>query len=287
MAYDLQNVGIQAVKFGQRHGIKGFMSGASISELPQVCGIGITSPNLDCAIQETLRLANSDTPSAVFTLNLDHAVKMRRDARFRAAYQNADVVTADGWPIAWIARRQDTSIQRTTGADLFLPLIDAAAEQHIPIFLFGTSPGVMARVGDALSLRTEGALDIAGTHSPSQAFDPEGPEADAAIDMIRATGAKLCFVALGAPKQEVFANYARQKGLACCMVCVGAALDFVAGEQVWAPKIMRNNGLEWAWRLMSNPRRLGKRYAESAVMFTYLLATESLSNRAPRTRPQH
>ncbi len=263
------------------------MSDASMSELPKVCGIAITSPNLSSAIQETLRLAKSETPSAVFTLNLDHAVKLRRDARFRAAYQNADVVTADGWPIAWIARRQDTSIQRTTGADLFLPLIDAAAEQHVPVFLFGTSPGVMARVGDELSMRTEGTLDIAGTLSPSQAFDPEGPEADAAIDKIRSTGAQLCFVALGAPKQEVFANYARRKGLACCMVCVGAALDFIAGEQVRAPEIMRNHGLEWAWRLMSNPRRLGKRYAKSAAMFAYLLATEPLSARTARPRAQH
>ena len=71
------------------------------------------------------------------------------------------------------------------------------------------------------------------------------------------------------------------------MVCVGAALDFIAGEQVRAPEIMRNHGLEWAWRLMSNPRRLGKRYAESAAMFAYLLATEPLSARTARPRAQH
>jgi exopolysaccharide biosynthesis WecB/TagA/CpsF family protein len=249
-------------------------------EAASVCGVHINSLNLESALEDTLRLARSDTPSAVFTLNLDHAVKLQRDAGFRAAYAAADVVTADGWPIAWIARMQDRRVKRTTGADLFLPLVAAAAEQQIPVFLFGTSAGVMGRVGDELSLRTEGALDITGTLAPSQAFDPEGTEADAAIEKIRKSGARLCFVALGAPKQELFALHARNKGLNCCMVCVGAALDFIAGEQIRAPEVLRNNGMEWAWRLASNPRRLAKRYAESAVMFAYLLATEPMRQRS-------
>lgn len=260
------------------------LNGETAAELPTVCGVGITSPSLEVAISDTIRLAKSGTPSAVFTLNLDHVVKLQRDARFRTAYNHADVVTADGWPIAWIARMQNKAVQRATGADLFLPLVAAAAESQLPIFLFGTSPGVMARVGDDLNLRTEGAIDIAGTLSPSNAFDPEGPEADAAIEKIRRSGAKLCFVALGAPKQELFAMHARQQGLNCCMVCIGAALDFIAGEQIRAPQFMRDNGLEWAWRLASNPRRLAKRYAESAVMFAYLLATEPLRQRSSKSR---
>lgn len=254
------------------------------TSLASVCGVAITAPTQDAAIAGTLRLAKAGTPSAVFTLNLDHVVKLQRDAGFRDAYNHADVVTADGWPIAWIARMQDPAVKRATGADLFLPLVEAAAENDLPIFLFGTSPGVMARVGDDLNLRTEGAINIAGTLSPSQAFDPRGPEADAAIEKIRRTGAKICFVALGAPKQEVFAMYAREQGLGCCMVCIGAALDFIAGEQVRAPKALRDNGLEWAWRLATNPRRLAKRYAESAVMFAYLLATEPLRHRGVKAR---
>jgi exopolysaccharide biosynthesis WecB/TagA/CpsF family protein len=260
------------------------MSNAYQGENPTVCGVAITALDLQSAIDATLALARRGAPSSVFTLNLDHAVKLRRDSGFRAAYEAADVVTADGWPIAWIARMQDSRVNRATGADLFLPLVDAAAERNIPIFLFGTSPGVMARVGDELNLRTEGSIDIAGTLSPSAAFDPQGPEADAAIEKIRRSGAKICFVALGAPKQEMFALHARRSNLACCLVCVGAALDFVAGQQVRAPKVLRENGLEWAWRLATNPRRLAKRYAESALMFAYLLASEPLRHRDARAR---
>lgn len=254
------------------------------SQLARVCGVSINTPNLDSAVKNTITLARSGAPSAVFTLNLDHAVKLSRDAIFRASYMNADVITADGWPIAWLARRQNTAIERTTGADLFLPLVDAAAKAGLPVFLFGTSPGVLGRVGEKIAARTEGAIDIAGTFSPSTNFDPQGSEADTAIEKMRQSGAKLCFVALGAPKQEVFANYARGKGLTCCLVCIGAALDFVAGQQIRAPRFLRDNGLEWAWRLAINPRRLAKRYVESALMFAYLLLTEPMRHRLQKAR---
>ncbi len=263
------------------------MSSLVERNLPSVCGVDITAPDMQTALSEIMRLAKDATPSTVFTLNLDHAVKLQHDARFRAAYDYADVVTADGWPIAWIARKQDARVQRATGADIFLPLVTAAAVAQVPIYLFGTSPAVMARVGADLSLRTDRQIDIAGTLSPSNTFDPEGPEADAAIEKIRRSGAKLCFVALGAPKQEVFAARARQQGLACCMVCVGAALDFIAGEQVRAPKMMRENGLEWAWRLATNPKRLAKRYAQSGLMFAYLVATDVTRSRLRRPRSAH
>lgn len=277
MTYDFKGWRGSSVPHCKRGKIE--MSRALDPALPHVYGVAITSFTLGKAIEDTLALCTSGGPSAVFTLNLDHATKLRRDKRFRDAYAHADVVTADGWPIAWIARRQNASIERATGADLFLPLVDKASAMRIPVFLFGTSPGVMARVGEKLDLRTEGNLDIAGTLSPSKSFEPDGPEADAAIAQIRKSGAKICFVALGAPKQELFASYARAQGLDCCMVCVGAALDFIAGEQIRAPQALRNNGLEWAWRLAGNPRRFARRYAESALMFVYLVAREALNMR--------
>lgn len=245
-------------------------------ELPTVCGIAITAADSGAALNQIVALAKSRRPASAFTMNLDHTVQLRRNGQFRAAYATADVVTADGWPIASLARRQRHHVERTTGADLFLPLIDRAAEEQLSIFLFGSTPSVIGRVGEVLVARTSGRIAIAGSMAPSQTFDPTGPEADTAIEKLRASGAALCFVAVGAPKQELFANYARSKGVKCCFVCVGATLDFIAGKQVRAPTILRNNGLEWAWRLATNPRRLTKRYAECAVMFFYLLATEPL-----------
>jgi exopolysaccharide biosynthesis WecB/TagA/CpsF family protein len=252
--------------------------------LASVDGFGITTPDLPATVDDVITAAKDDRPFSVFTLNLDHLVKLRRNFAFRAAYHNAEIVTADGAPVAWLARFQNRSITRTTGADLMAPLAEAAAAAHLPVYLFGTSAGVIAKAARELSDRTEGALDIAGTYAPSQNFNPVGPEADLTIERIRNSGARLCFVALGAPKQELFAEHARQRGLNCGMVCIGASLDFLAGAQIRAPQVMRDYGFEWVWRLASNPRRLARRYAECALVFADLTLLTLLRERFTRLK---
>lgn len=255
------------------------MASSASPYLAQIDGRGINCANLEQAIAQTVLRAKAGESFTVFTLNLDHLVKLRRSSAFREAYAHADIVTADGAPVAWLARRQDKSIERATGADMLVPLATAAAEAKLPVFMFGTSPDVMARAGRDLAERSDHDLDIAGTLAPSANFDPEGPEADAAIERIRKSGARLTFVALGAPKQEVFAERARKAGVNCGFVCIGAALDFVAGTQVRAPRFMRDNGLEWVWRLATNPRRLARRYADCAGLFLNLVLTAPLRGR--------
>lgn len=249
-----------------------------------VDGQTINCPDMDSALRAIIHRAKSGDGFTVFTLNLDHLVKLRRSADFREAYANAGVVTADGAPVAWLARLQNPSIHRTTGADLLVPLAEAAAEARLPVFLFGTSSDVMARAGRELAGRTEDLLDIAGTLAPSAAFDPKGPEADQAIARIKASGAKLVFVALGAPKQEIFAERARAAGLKCGFICIGAALDFLAGTQIRAPEAMRNSGFEWLWRLSTNPKRFIRRYAECAGLMVDLLVVAPLRERSARPR---
>lgn len=255
------------------------MTFTSRPALARIDGWNITSADLSSALQDILAAIKSGGPFTVFTMNLDHLVKLRRSAKFRNAYERASIVTADGAPVAWLARWQNSAIKRATGADLLIPLIQAAAEARVAVYLFGTSADVMARAGREFGEQTDGLLDIAGTRAPSAEFDPEGEEADAAIDAIRQSGAKLCFVALGAPKQEIFAERAREKGLDCGLVCIGAAIDFIAGEQVRAPETLRNNGLEWVWRLATNPRRLAKRYAECAIVLADLAVVSPLRRR--------
>lgn len=200
----------------------------------------------------------------VFTLNVDHLVKLRTQPAFQDAYRRADLVTADGAPVAWLSRFDDPAITRTTGADMFAPLVNAAALKGLPIYMFGSTPQVLAKTSERLMEETRGRVKIAGIASPSATFNPEGPEADAAIAQIKASGARLCFVALGAPKQEVFSARAVAQGCTAGFICVGAAVDFVAGAQVRAPELFQSIGMEWAWRLATNPKRLARRYAECA-----------------------
>lgn len=256
----------------------------TLPRLASVDGCQINCPSLADAIRETITRAKAGEAFTVFTLNLDHLVKLRRNQLFRAAYSRADIVTADGAPVAWLARYENKTIERTTGADLLIPLAEAAAAARLPVYLFGTSAEVMARAGRELGDRTEGLINIAGTLAPSENFDPTGPESDDAIARIKQSGARLVFVALGAPKQEVFADRARAQGLECGIICIGAALDFIAGAQVRAPEAMRDNGLEWLWRLASNPRRLSRRYAECAGVLIDLVLIAPWRERMDRTR---
>ncbi|MCB1522172.1 MAG: WecB/TagA/CpsF family glycosyltransferase [Hyphomicrobiaceae bacterium] len=241
--------------------------------LASVDGWGINVATMSDAIKAITDAAGRGEGCAVFTLNLDHLVKLRRDAKFRSAYRSARFVTADGAPVARIARAQSPGIERTTGADLVLPLALAAAEQGLPVYLFGSEPGVLGRAGRRLVENTEGRLSIAGSEAPAMGFDPESAAADAAIDRIAASGARICFLALGAPKQELLAARAVARGAPVVFVCIGAALDFLAGSQTRAPRFLQNNGLEWIWRLATNPRRLATRYAQCALLLARLTFT--------------
>lgn len=200
----------------------------------------------------------------VFTINLDHLAKLRRDATFREAYRRARYVTADGAPVVVLARAMGAEIERVTGADLVLPLSRAAAAAGIPVYFFGTSEGVLATAVERLRAEVPG-LVVAGHEAPPMGFDPDGEAAVACARRIEATGAGICFVALGAPKQELFADKAARTGTGVIYLGVGAALDFIAGHRIRAPRLLQRVGLEWIWRMAQEPRRMIPRYFENGL----------------------
>lgn len=257
-----------------------------LTPLAKVDGWPITLATPGDTVDAIVNAAIAGQSFSVTTLNLDHLVKLRRNPQFRSSYRQAKFVTADGAPVAWLARRACRGIERTTGADLVLPLAKAAADAELPVFLFGTTTGVLARAGTYLAAHTQNAIDIVGTVAPPQGFDPVGPEADDCLDIIANSGAKLCFLALGAPKQEILAARAVERGIKVGFVSVGAALDFLAGTQVRAPKFLQNHGLEWSWRLATNPGRLAPRYMSCAVVFADILMRE-FTGLARRAAPDH
>ncbi len=207
---------------------------------------------------------------AVFTINLDHVVKLRQSAEFRDAYAAARFVLADGQPIVWLGRLKGVAVTRTTGSDLIVPLCRQAALKGQSVYLLGATAEALA--GAAHRLRKEApGLDIREQYAPGGNFDPNGPEADACIERIRRSGADLCFVALGAPKQEIFAARAVRAEVGAGFLCIGAGLDFLAGTQQRAPLFFQTYAIEWVWRLVHQPRRLAGRYARSALAFGSLL----------------
>jgi exopolysaccharide biosynthesis WecB/TagA/CpsF family protein len=121
---------------------------------------------------------------------------------------------------------------------------------------------------------------MAGVASPSAGFEPASQSAVAYAHQIAASGAKICFVALGAPKQELFAAAALAEAPGVAFVCIGAGLDFLAGVQARAPRWVRAVGAEWLWRLLSNPWRLGRRYLACLMVLPSVLLSSVAAQRS-------
>jgi len=226
------------------------------------------------SLRETCRVIldriRPDRSFFVCTLNLDHLVKLRADSAFRRVYSEAEVVTADGYPIVFLAGLDRVPIERVTGADLVAPLCAAAALRDFSIFILG--PGAEANERCVRRLQADmPTLRIAGVAVAPTNFDPTGEDALALIETIRRSGAKICFVGLGAPKQETFAALVTRCVPGAAFIPVGAAIEFIAGTKRRAPRWFQRAGIEWTWRLMAEPRRLARRYARGASLFLDLL----------------
>jgi exopolysaccharide biosynthesis WecB/TagA/CpsF family protein len=217
---------------------------------------------------------------ALATINLDHLVKLRRDPAFAAAYAAQDLVVADGNPIVWLSRLARRPVALVPGSDLVVPLAQAAAAAGVPVALVGSTEPALAAAARALAARAPG-LTVAAQIAPPMGFDPDGPGAGAVLDRIAQSGARLVFLALGAPKQERLAARGRAVLPAVGFASIGAGLDFLAGTQARAPVWVRAIAMEWLWRMLSNPRRLVGRYADCAL----ILPGEAVRAWGQRGRP--
>lgn len=226
------------------------------------------------SLDETCRLIverrRPDRSFYICTLNLDHLVKLRSNEAFRGIYAGAELVTADGFPIVLLAGLDGVRIQRVTGADLVQPLCAAAALRRLSVYLLGPTEKTLELCLARLK-QDYPTLHIAGAAVAPPNLDPRGAEARNIIDDISRSGAGICFIGLGAPKQEFLAAFGAEQVKGIAFIPVGAALEFLAGAKMRAPRPLRSLGLEWLWRLLSEPRRLSRRYFASAVLFIELL----------------
>lgn len=233
-------------------------------------GVSVQTWSLQEAAARVCESTRSGASLSVFTLNLDHVVKLRGNAAFRAAYERARIVLADGFPIVLAGRLQGRNVSRTTGADLIEPLCAEASARQIPIFLFGSTFDSLTGAARNLTGRYRDLI-VAGIYSPEHGFDSMSDEAMESLAVIKRSGAGICFLALGAPKQEIFADRCAQATDGISFICIGAGLDFLAGHQKRAPKVFQAIGCEWLWRMLLNPRRLARRYMECLMVFPGVL----------------
>lgn len=226
--------------------------------------VRITHPRRDELMEDLAARLAQGRGFTLATLNLDHIVKLRSDARFQTAYLAQTHVVADGNPIVWLGRLAGQAIDLIPGSELVEPLAAQAARAGVPVAFVGSTEPVLEQAARVLKARHPG-LQVSLCLSPSFGFDPDGTEAAEVVRRIGMSGAGLCLLALGAPRQEIFAARAAPALPRCGFASIGAGLDFIAGHQVRAPFFARAVAMEWAWRLASDPRRLGARYFRCAA----------------------
>ncbi|MBC7138837.1 MAG: WecB/TagA/CpsF family glycosyltransferase [Defluviimonas sp.] len=246
---------------------------------PAPGNIAITTPRRATLLAEAEARLAAGQGFAIATLNLDHVVKLERDADFRAAYLAQSHVVADGNPIIWLSRMAgNEAVELVPGSELITPLSAIAARIGAPVGLFGSREETLALAGQRLEAAHPG-LRVAAAIAPPMGFEPAGPEADRLLDTLAASGARLVFLALGAPKQEILAARGRARHPQIGFVSIGAGLDFIAGAQNRAPVWVQRIAMEWFWRMSRNPGRLARRYGECFAILPGLM-TQARRERA-------
>lgn len=215
---------------------------------------------------------------AIHFCTVHSVVESDRNARVRRAFERASVIAPDGMPLVWVLRRRGLSVERVCGPDFMPALLDRGRTVRYRHYLYGGAPGVAEALAAQMGERYPG-VSIVGRESPP--FRALGAEEDrATVDRINAARADCVWVGLGAPKQDVWVNEHRDRLDAPVVLAVGAAFDFHAGVRRRAPSWMQRAGLEWAHRLVCEPRRLAGRYTLMNARFLGILAREALMRRA-------
>lgn len=222
--------------------------------------VRITTPTRAGLLDEVETCLKEGRGFTLATINLDHAVKLRSDPAFRAAYLAQTHVVADGNPIVWLCRLAGYEVELVPGSEMVEPMTALAAKHGVGVALFGSTQASLDLAADRLEAAHPG-LKVVSKISPPMGFDPMGDDAARLMEEVRASGAGLCFLALGAPKQEMLAARAMDLVPNCGFASIGASLDFIAGHQTRAPKWVQKIAMEWLWRMLGNPKRLAARYA--------------------------
>lgn len=214
----------------------------------------------------------------VVTPNLDHAVLLKESEALRQAYNDAELILADGMPLVWASKMFRTPLrERVAGSDL-VPAVLKAAAPGTRVFFLGASEESSARAVENVRASYP-HLQVVGRLSPPFGFEKDAALSETITETIRACQASLIVVGFGAPKQELWVHAHHEQLPGTVALCAGATIDFLAGTVARAPGWAQKSGLEWVHRLLSDPGRLAKRYARDAFALPGLLMSDALQHR--------
>lgn len=232
------------------------------------CGVPTDALSPAAAASELLRFASAREGRAVHLCNAYTLALARKDPQFAGILHRADLNLPDGTPLAWVGRRLGFAQmeRRVYGPDLMLAVLEKGCAQGVAHYLYGSTPDVVAALAERLRSRFA-QVRIVGVESPPfRALDEA--EALNLEERVRSSGADIMWVGLGTPNQDAFVDGFRDR-LQIPLVAVGAAFDFHAGVKRQAPRWLGDHGLEWAFRLATEPRRLWRRYLVGNTSFLW------------------
>lgn len=240
-----------------------------------VLGIGVNAIDYEAAVEKIVTAAQAAQSMTVSALAVHGVMTGVLDPVHRYRLNHLDLVVPDGQPVRWTLNGlyQAGLKDRVYGPTLMLKLCDRAAREEIPIYFYGNRLEVLETLSQKLQERFPG-LVIAGMQ-PSRFRQVSAEEKREICEEIRQSGAKMLFVGLGCPRQEVWI-YEYREQLPLPLIAVGAAFDFHAGQLSQAPALMQRSGLEWLYRLMQEPGRLWQRYVVLNPLFVCLLLLQLL-----------
>ncbi len=244
----------------------------------EVIGVRISAVDYATAVERIVQAARVQQSLTVSALAVHGVMTGVLDAEHRHRLNEFDMLVPDGQPVRWALRllHRINLPDRVYGPNLMLKVCERAAECQLPIFLYGSTPEVLSALQKNLGERFPG-LRIAGA-KPSLFRRMSREERDELAAEIRSSGAAMTFVALGCPRQEVFA-YEMRSYLNMPLLAVGAAFPFHAGLLQQAPRFYQDRGLEWLYRLMAEPRRLWRRYLLLNPLYVTLLMRQFLARK--------
>ena len=219
----------------------------------------------------------------IITPNCDHIVQIEKKPALKPVWDSAELLLADGHPLLWFAKWYKTPLKEKINGSSFTPeLCRRAAEKGYRVFLLGAAPGVAQKAAEKLK-RDYPEIRITGTYSPSFGFEKKPDEVEKINNMLKESGADILILGLGSPKQEIFSYENMEHYQIPVTINAGATIDFLAGEQKRAPEWMVDNGLEWLYRMIKEPKRVGKRVMTDLYIFPIAWKYRPESKRGQKT----
>ncbi len=243
-----------------------------------VLGVSVDVIDYESAVDQIVDAAKSKRPFAVTALAVHGVMTGAMDPEQRFRLNKFDLAVPDGQPVRWALNLLHSANlgERVYGPTLMLELCERCAKEGLPIYLYGSNAVVLSKLIARLQSEFP-SLTIAGSQ-PSRFRRVTSEEKKEVVKTIRESGARVVFAGLGCPRQEVWA-YENRDALSLPVIAVGAAFDFHAGTVPQAPDTVQRAGLEWAYRLSKEPRRLWRRYALLNPLYVAMITAQATGAR--------